>query len=56
MIPIDNSPTVVDPPIIIETTPRDMDHDLAMPMGPGMGMGGMETDPAAGMWMGQYPA
>lgn len=47
---------VVDPPIIIETTPMDMDHDLAMPMGPGMGMGGMETDPAAGMWMGQYPA
>jgi hypothetical protein len=38
----------VDPPIVIETMPMDMDHDL--------GMGGMETDPAAGMWMGQYPA
>lgn len=51
------SAQTVDPPIIIETMPMDMDHDLNLPMDPSMGgMSGMDATPGSGMWMGQYPA
>jgi hypothetical protein len=50
---IDALPTpgaqTVDPPIIIETSPMQMDD-------PTLSMGGMDGSPGDGMWMGQYPA
>jgi len=51
-LPVPSAQTV-DPPIIIESMPMDIQGGEGMDMGPAMGAAGMAGD---GMWMGQYPA